>query len=265
MNTTKGLSGNQLKIIGIVLMTINHLDLLFYPNLEHIPWLNFLVLFAGPAVAPLFIFLSSEGYYYTRNKQKYLFTLLLGFWGMSLVKFLLTHLLNLSVDYENLLFMNIFGGIFQAVLAMYLYDSIVKHFKEKKRIIAILLICLLVLLLSSLFWMSSVSNPMYLKIGMDIVPVVVEGAPILPLMGLLFHIFRNNKKIILLIALLFVLPNSIIDLLSNGLSGSMWSALLLPLFILFYNGQRGNGPNKYSFYIYYPLHIAFFVLINYVS
>ncbi|MEI5992299.1 hypothetical protein A5881_003855 [Enterococcus termitis] len=243
-------------------MTVNHLELLFYPTLIQMPLLNFLSQVSGPAVAPLFIYLSSEGYFYTRNKKRYMGSLLLGFWSVSIMKFVLINLLNLDSDYENLLFMNIFGGIFQAVLAMYLYDLIVTEFKRKQWAKLIGCIIILIGLLTAMFWMSLLKNPQLINIGMNILPVVVEGAPVLPLLGLLFYIFRKNKIMILLIATLFVLPNSLSDILTNGFSGGIWPALFLPILIYFYNGKRGFGPNKYFFYVYYPLHISLFIIIN---
>lgn len=54
MDIQKGLTGNQIKIIGIVLMTINHFSLLLYPNQNNIIIISHCITLAGPMVAPTF-------------------------------------------------------------------------------------------------------------------------------------------------------------------------------------------------------------------
>lgn len=263
MDRKIGLNGTQLKLLGVFLMTVNHLELLLYPYVSKINWLHFVVLLAGPMVAPTFVYLASEGYFYTRNKKRYLINLLMGFWLTSLCKFLLITFLNLNMEYENMLFMNIFGSLFQAVLSMYLYDAIIKNAKNKAYFKATLLGISLLAVLLSMFLMGTISDPLSLRLGIELLPIIVEGAPILPLMGLLFYVFRSKPRIILLIALVYTVPNSVQDLIGNGLLGSMWPALGFPLLVWLYNGKRGEGPNKYFFYIYYPAHITVFILLNY--
>ncbi|WP_317913068.1 TraX family protein [Carnobacterium maltaromaticum] len=264
MDIRKGLTGNQIKIIGIVLMTINHFSLLLYPNQNNLIIISHFITLAGPMVAPTFFFLGADGFHYTRNKKKYLLTLLIGFWITSLMKFILTTTLDLDIDYQNMLFMNIFGGLFQAALAMYLYDKIKIALSQKRATQILLYICMLLSVLGSMFIVFSlVTTPTLLSISVNVLPLVVEGAPILPILGLLLYICREKKWLQIIIALVYLLPTSISDLLANGLSGTAWPALLFLIPVIFYNGKRGAGPNKYFFYAYYPSHIAVFILLNY--
>lgn len=180
------------------------------------------------------------------------------------MKFILTTALDLDSDYQNMLFMNIFGGLFQAALAMYLYDKIKIALNERKVTQILLYICMIFTVLGSMFIVSSlVTTPILLSISINVLPLIVEGAPILPLLGLALYICREKKWLQIIIALIYLLPTSISDLLSNGLSGAGWPALFFLIPIIFYNGKRGAGPNKYFFYAYYPAHIAAFILLNY--
>lgn len=63
----KQLTGFDLKIIGIVFMLIDHI----YSYLGYYLGLPKWVSLLGRFVAPLFVFLMVEGFFYTRNRKKY--------------------------------------------------------------------------------------------------------------------------------------------------------------------------------------------------
>ncbi|MDR2136474.1 MAG: hypothetical protein LBO76_07650, partial [Treponema sp.] len=72
------LSGTGIKIIGIILMTMDHLHQMFIA--QGAPaWLGWF----GRPVAAMFLFLCAEGFYYTRNKRRYMLQLLGGFLFMT--------------------------------------------------------------------------------------------------------------------------------------------------------------------------------------
>ena len=72
----KGLSGNALKIIAIVAMTLAHVSWVLFPGfpLEVIPLSMHII---GHLTAPIMMFFIVEGYHYTRNRKKYLLRLLI--------------------------------------------------------------------------------------------------------------------------------------------------------------------------------------------
>ena len=69
MNTVKktkfGLTNNQLKIIAMVSMLLDHVGLLFFPNVA-----IFRIL--GRIAFPIFAYMIAEGCRYTKNRAKYL-------------------------------------------------------------------------------------------------------------------------------------------------------------------------------------------------
>lgn len=78
------LSGNVLKIIAMIVMTIDHYAVLFHPYSDtwRIP---------GRIAFPIFAFFIAEGFRYTRNRIRYFLTLALSGTLFQLVYYLFTH------------------------------------------------------------------------------------------------------------------------------------------------------------------------------
>ena len=70
MSERKGLNGNQLKVIAIIAMTIDHLTWTFAPGYSR-EWWAILFHIIGRLTAPIMWFFIAEGYHYTRNLKKY--------------------------------------------------------------------------------------------------------------------------------------------------------------------------------------------------
>ncbi len=70
MSKAKGLNGNQLKLIAIAAMTLDHLTWTLWPGYSRAWWV---ILFhvVGRLTAPTMWFFIAEGYHYTRNLKKY--------------------------------------------------------------------------------------------------------------------------------------------------------------------------------------------------
>lgn len=73
---TGSLNGNQLKVIAMTAMTIDHLTSVIWPNYPKEWWILALHII-GRMAAPIFWFFIAEGYHYTRNWKKYAARLLL--------------------------------------------------------------------------------------------------------------------------------------------------------------------------------------------
>ena len=70
MNHLSGLNGNQLKVIAILAMTIDHLLWVLFPGYDNGPVI-YLLHTIGRLTAPIMCFFIAEGYHYTRNLKKY--------------------------------------------------------------------------------------------------------------------------------------------------------------------------------------------------
>ena len=67
---TKGINGNQLKVIALASMTIDHLASVIWPDYPTDWWLILLHII-GRIAAPIFWFMVAEGYHHTHNLKKY--------------------------------------------------------------------------------------------------------------------------------------------------------------------------------------------------
>ena len=67
----KGLNANQLKLIAIISMTIDHIVSVVYPNYPTAWWIILLHII-GRITAPTMWFLIVEGYHHTHNLKKYI-------------------------------------------------------------------------------------------------------------------------------------------------------------------------------------------------
>lgn len=255
----KGITSFQLKIIGIILMTFDHIGaFLAFPTPIWFGWL-------GRPVATIFLFTSAEGYYYTRNKKKYLLRLLIGFWTMNLLNTIFSKFLPV----EGIeLYANIFGAIFWGVLSMYLYDSLKHSFRNKNyfSIFSIILFIIASLVLSFIIPTIMSVNLTLGSLLFNIVPtpLFVEGGILYILMALFFYIFKDKKKIQIFIILVFSIYYLISSItLGNILSlNYQWMAIFSIIPIYLYNGQKGRAM-KYFFYGYYIIHIFAIYVVSY--
>ncbi len=70
MDKAKGLNANQLKLIAIIAMTIDHIVWTVCPGYSTVWWVVILHI-VGRLTAPIMWFFIVEGYYHTRNLKKY--------------------------------------------------------------------------------------------------------------------------------------------------------------------------------------------------
>ena len=71
---TKGLNSNQIKLIAIIAMTIDHVTWLLFPGFQQTWWVYGLHII-GRLTAPIMWFFIAEGFYYTSNVKKYILRL----------------------------------------------------------------------------------------------------------------------------------------------------------------------------------------------
>lgn len=255
----KRLTAFQMKLIGICLMVFDHIHQMLY--FKGIPvWFTML----GRLVAPIFLFLSAEGFHYTRNKLGYLRNLLVGFWFMGLMDMVLP---SVFPNDHVMLINNIFGTLFLGVLFMYCYDGLKNMRQNKKQGWLSIGIIAFVLAYSGLF--------MYLLMNVEHISLnvfrfislafpnlfAIEGGFLFVLLALFFYIFREKRT--LQIIILFVLSIITTGFNFTGLfSGNIqWMMSFSAILIWLYSGKEGKKM-KWFFYYFYPLHIAALYLVS---
>lgn len=246
-----GLNSFALKLFGIALMVIDHIYEMFW--MFGVPlWFTML----GRIVAPIFLFLTVEGFTHTSSRKKYLLRLLAGFWVMGVASFILQRVFPLE---DVVLINNIFGTFFVAVLYMCMLELIQEGWRARKPlkialgivgILAPVGFNLLTLALAQVSYVAFIACMIALP-G----PLLIEGGFAWVLLGVAFYLLRKWRwaQILALgvMALLFFIEGSF-----------QWLMVFAGAPILLYNGKPGKK-SKWLFYIFYPAHIYILYVISY--
>lgn len=234
---SKGLSGNALKIIAIVAMTVDHLAWVNIETYEQAetPLLIFLHCI-GRLTAPMMIFFVAEGYYHTRNYSRYLRRLFI----LALVSHFAFCYFNMSGynPFDNLMFnaTSIAWPLMWGLILLKVWDM--EQLSRWMKVLITLLACLLTF---SSDW--SCAAPLaILMIGRsrgDFYKQMLWMMLIISLYAVAFYVVNNPTYGIVHLACWLAVP-----------------------FLGLYNGQRGRCMwlGKF-FYYYYPAHMALIGLL----
>lgn len=209
-------TGNALKILAAVFMTIDHMGLMLFPRI-------ILPRLIGRLAMPIFAFMIAEGCKYTRSKKKY--------FGMVFGLGAVCQFVYAFVDDE--LYLSILITFSLSILMVYA----LQFWKEKKTV------------LSGLVFAASV-GAVYLLNRVFTIDYGFWGC-MLPVFAALPHGTRYDRTSLSITLLgLGLIPMA---LAIGGIQ--IISLLALPL-LYAYNGKRGGLNLKYFFYIFYPAHLV---------
>jgi hypothetical protein len=244
------LSGAGVKIAGLILMTADHLHQMLIA--QGAPgWLSWF----GRPVAVMFMFLTAEGFFYTRRKRRYMLQLL----GGSLLMSLMNQLLPAAMPMEYItLTNNIFGTLFMAAFYMWILDCFREGFKEKRaaKILGAAGGFLLPLALGIAMLLAVQNENRIAALILLFIPNIlsVEGGFALVLLGAAFYMLRKRRLIQAALVLAAGALNWYFSRTSPDAGNFQWLMVFAVIPMLLYNGKRGRG-GKYFFYAYYPAHI----------
>lgn len=242
----KALDANQLKLIAILAMTVDHIAWLLFPGYSSgaLPVVMHII---GRLTCPIMCYFIAEGYYHTRNINKYTFRLFL-FAVISHFAYIFAS--NDFVDARSFIPFY-FGGILNQTSVMWplAWGLVMLRAANSQRLprkavpLVIILICL--------------------------VTFPSDWSCIASLCVLAFGTNRGDLKkqsfwLVFYVALYAVVYFFAIDKVYGILQ--MGVVLAIPV-IKMYNGQRGKSPRvnrfmKWLFYIYYPLHLLIIGLVK---
>ncbi len=233
----KGLSGNALKVIAILAMTIDHLAWVGIETYEQAETpLQFALHSIGRLTAPMMIFFVAEGYHHTRNYSRYLRRLLM----LSVVSHFAFCYFNMSGfnPLENLMFnaTSIAWPLMWGLILLRTWDS--ERWSKWLKLSVTLLACLLTF--------------------------TSDWSCAAPLAILMIGRNRGNfPKQMLWMMSIITLYAIAFFILNNEAYGMLHMAcwLTVPLLAL-YNGERGKWQwMGRFFYYYYPAHLALIGLL----
>ena len=222
----KWLSGNQLKLLALFAMTSDHVAV------QLLPQYGFLRII-GRLALPIFAYMIAEGCRYTKDRKRYLLTVLAVAAVCQAVYFVALRSL-----YQCIL-------VTFALSICWIYA--LDYAKEKQTAGAVALavaasgvICFLSMALPALL---SGSTDFRIDYGIwgILLPVIIYFSP------------RPYK-----------VPATALGLLPLCLvrGGIQWWSMAAVVLLAMYSGKRGKAPLKYLFYIYYPTHLAVIHLIR---
>lgn len=215
-----GLTGNQLKILAIFLMTVDHVGAYLLPQYS-------VLRIIGRLAMPIFAYMIAEGCRYTKNRPRYLLTIA-GFALVCQIVYLV---------FQNSLSQCILVTFSMSILLIYAVD-----FASKRR--SVLSLCVMGAAFGIICYVC-VFLPGKLP-GTDFRVDYGFFGVLLPVM---IYMGRTKQEKLLLCAC------ALTAIAMTGYQFQWYALLSLPLLAL-YNGQRGKRPLKYLFYFYYPLHLV---------
>ena len=222
---------NILKIIAVISMIIDHIGVVFFPNI---------VIFKiiGRVSFPIFAFFVAEGWFYTKNKKKYSFLLLL-FMLISWIPYCIVF----SLPFYTV---NVLGVFLLSILGMLLIDKIRLNNDKKSLYICSFCFLLVVCLL------------------LEGLGVIVEGALAVAL-PIVFYAYRDRPVARMVAAISILLAMAVTNVMVGPIEFEtfvQFFGLLAIIPIMCYNNTVGRLNLKYLFYITYPLHLFVIMLIK---
>lgn len=225
----RGLNSNQLKIIAIIAMTIDHVVDVIFPNYPTDRWIIGLHII-GRLTAPIMWFMIAEGYHYTHNIKKYagrlfLFAIISHFaynfaFGIPFIPF------QTSVFNQTSVIWSLAWGL----VALYVLDK--SKLKTWQKVLII--------------------------IGINIITFCSNWSCIAVMAIVAIGMNRGNFKKQMTDMMIWVSMYALVYFLFiDKVYGiiQLFVCLSIPL-LKAYNGERGKWKSmKWFFYVYYPLHL----------
>lgn len=241
----RGLSGNQIKMIAFFLMLCDHIGFMLIENGvlygQNVLYWNQAIAtpegqkwylaarilrFVGRMSFPLFAYFIAEGFRHTSSAGKYIFRM--GFFALIS-----------EVPFDLACFGTVYNPEYQNVLFTYFIALIALNFMEKAGRVSWILA---ILVAAPFGWIAWLIKCDYGALGVGLI--------------CLLYLLRRERKIQLVSGAVVSAAESM-----EYYGISALSFLLLQT----YNGQRGEAPLKYFFYLMYPLHLILFYALVYFA
>lgn len=229
MDKESALNSNQLKLIAIAAMTLDHLIWTLFPGYST-QWFVILFHIIGRITAPVMWFFIAEGYYYTHNIKKYAARLFL---LAAISHFAYNFCFGIPfIPFQTTAFnqTGVIWSLAWGLVLLYIYDK--KQWKTWQKILITIIVCLVTFPSD---W-SCIATLAILVIGTN------RGNFKKQMLHMMFYTT-------LYAIVYFIFIDKVYAFIQLG------TCLAIPLLYL-YNGKRGfmKGIGK-LFYIYYPLHL----------
>ena len=222
-----GINATTLKIIGMIAMTIDHIGYFLLPQIEVFRMI-------GRIAYPIFAYMITEGCRYTRNKAKYLLSVLSVGCVCSVVSYIA----------ERSLYQSIFITFACSIALIFVLD---KAAADSNRHLGKLLWVLLAMLLTLLY---------FCLFGIQLIPGLETDYGFYGVLTPVLIRYGRNKN-----EKLLALTVGLCLIAIGGMPSQLFSLAAVGI-LAFYNGKRGKHDMKWLFYGYYPFHIVLLYAIS---
>ena len=212
-----GFTGNQLKAIALVSMTLDHIGMMLFPS-------SVLLRILGRLALPIYAFMIAEGCRHTRDRKRYFL-----------------RIFSLAVLCQAVYFFAM-GSLYMSILVTFSLSigliGAIENYQEKRSLSAQLLA------------FGALLGTFLLCVALPELWTGTDFAIDYGLVGVLLPVlvyFGKEKTKYLTAGLI---------LLGFTQGGIQWFALAAVPLLGMYNGRRGEGNVGKWFYLYYPLHLA---------
>ena len=212
-----GFTGNQLKLMAVISMTLDHIGAMLLPDVV-------LLRILGRLALPIFAYMIAEGCRHTRSRGRYL-----------------GRIAALAAVCQTVYFVSM-GSVYMSILVTFslsiMLICVIENFQRKRD------------LTSRMLAFGTLLGIFFVCVAL---PELWEGSDFgidYGLMGVLLPVliyFGSEKTKYLTAGLI---------LLGFSYGGVQWFALAAVPLLGMYNGQRGKGSIGKWFYLYYPAHMA---------
>ena len=249
MQKYKILNSNELKLVAIIAMTVDHIAWAMFDGYPTAPLPIFMHII-GRLTCPIMCYFIAEGYHYTKNINKYTFRL---FAFAFISHFAYIFASNAFVDFKSFIpfyygdFLNqtsVMWSLAWGLVMLRIADS--KKIKLTCKVLLVILICIITLPSD---W-SCIASLCIMAIGTN----------------------RNNLKKQMAWMIFYVALYSLVYFFAiDKVYGVLQMGIILSIpIIAMYNGSRGKNEKinkfmKWFFYIFCPAHLFVIGLINYLE
>lgn len=219
------LNGFWLKMIMVVLMLLDHLYYDLFP--AQLGWAHA----AARVVAPVFVFLMTEGLFHTRNRSAYLSRMYLAGGLMLLGNTILAYICKEPIT----------NSILLALAASATLIVCIDNVMAKRG--------------PALLWILG-------ALAMLLLSPHLEGLVLIPFSALIFYYLRSRPAA-MYITYILVLGGTCLLFFQGWNVQCLMVLAVVP--IALYNGKRGPGGafSKYFFYVFYPVHLWIIYLVTF--
>ena len=228
------MTGNQLKIIALASMTVDHIGVVLFPQVT-------LLRVIGRLAFPIFAYMLAEGCFYTHSKRRYLA-------GLVVVGVLC-----------QVVYFIAMGSLEQSIMTTLALGALTVYALQECAGRRTWLGVLLLVLALALDVFACVLLPQLLpatdyRVDYGLAGVLLPALVYLPRIALPHADARTLRRAMLLACGIGLV---LVALTTRGaIAWVQWFGLAALALLACYDGRRGTWGMKYLFYVYYPLHLA---------